>query len=352
MKNILTNSIKLLAGFLGIALLVVSCEYKEVADANYPAQKLYMPSAINGIFYIDNVPQRVEFLPTPGQTYRFTIDVTNNKLIIPLSVYRGGVDRSGLVTSDIVINTDTIAQLKANSKLPVATEILPASKYTLPASVNVADGKETGSFNLEIDLAYLRSFPDAVLALGVGITSSQVPVNSLLKTTVIVIYTKILNPTANFTANIDATDKAKVTFVNTSTYQIRNLWNFGDGGSDTIKAPVHIYATSGTYNVTLTAVGVLGSSNQSIKTSSVVILLLPLPNFTFAAQSGNAKQIIFTNTSTKCVSYSWNFGDGTPASTETSPSHTYAAAGTYSVVLTGKGDTGATATKTVSVTVI
>lgn len=50
------------------------------------------------------------------------------------------------------------------------------------------------------------------------------------------------------------------------------------------------------------------------------------------------------------ASRAWNFGDGT-SSTATNPSHTYAIAGTYSVVLTATDDTGLTNAKTQSVNV-
>ena len=43
------------------------------------------------------------------------------------------------------------------------------------------------------------------------------------------------------------------------------------------------------------------------------------------------------------VSYSWNFGDGSPAATTANASHTYAAYGTYTVVLTVTDDDGASA---------
>jgi PKD repeat protein len=49
-------------------------------------------------------------------------------------------------------------------------------------------------------------------------------------------------------------------------------------------------------------------------------------------------------------SYAWTFGDGATG-TGASPSHTYAAAGTYTVGLTATDDTGATASSTRSVTV-
>ncbi|MDE3072394.1 MAG: PKD domain-containing protein [Pseudomonadota bacterium] len=57
-----------------------------------------------------------------------------------------------------------------------------------------------------------------------------------------------------------------------------------------------------------------------------------------------------TDTGGTISSRSWNFGDGS-SSTATNPSHTYAAAGTYSVALTVTDSTGATNTKTQSVTV-
>jgi gliding motility-associated-like protein len=41
--------------------------------------------------------------------------------------------------------------------------------------------------------------------------------------------------------------------------------------------------------------------------------------------------IAFKNNSTNATAYSWDFGDGTPLSTLTSPSHTYTAPGNYSV---------------------
>jgi serine protease len=78
----------------------------------------------------------------------------------------------------------------------------------------------------------------------------------------------------------------------------------------------------------------------------------PVANFSSAVSGLTAT---FTDSSTdsdgSIVSRSWNFGDGSAASTATNPSHAYTAAGTYNVSLTVTDNAGATHTKTASVTV-
>ena len=77
----------------------------------------------------------------------------------------------------------------------------------------------------------------------------------------------------------------------------------------------------------------------------------PVANFT---DSVNGLTVNFTNTSTDTggtiSSYAWTFGDG-GTSTSASPSHTYTAAGTYTVTLKVTDNTGATNSTSKSVTV-
>jgi PKD repeat protein len=80
----------------------------------------------------------------------------------------------------------------------------------------------------------------------------------------------------------------------------------------------------------------------------------PTADFTATPTSGTAPLVVqFTSTSTGSpTSYSWDFGDGTPAGTGANPTHTYAAGGPYTVSLTATNATGSnTKTQTNLITV-
>ena len=124
-------------------------------------------------------------------------------------------------------------------------------------------------------------------------------------------------------------------------------WVFGDGGGNSNQNPLHIYSSIGNYTVNLTATNAQGSNTLS-KTNyiSVVALAPPVANFTSNVSSGQFPLAVgFTDTSTNVpTSWSWNFGD-TGVSSAQNPSHTFAAAGNYTVTLTAANAAGNT-TKT------
>ncbi|MBE9511327.1 MAG: PKD domain-containing protein [Bacteroidetes bacterium] len=97
-------------------------------------------------------------------------------------------------------------------------------------------------------------------------------------------------------------------------------------------------------------------TNYLISFTMVILLALvlsscektpePTAQFSFAVID---LEVTFTNESDDATSYSWNFGDGN-TSTETSPVHTYADYGLYSISMTATGEGGdATVTKDVEV---
>lgn len=64
-----------------------------------------------------------------------------------------------------------------------------------------------------------------------------------------------------------------------------------------------------------------------------------ISGFTFKVDASDFKKVVFTNASQNFKTAAWDFGDGS-TSTETNPTHTYAAVGNYTVKLTVTGDGG------------
>jgi len=128
-------------------------------------------------------------------------------------------------------------------------------------------------------------------------------------------------------------------------------WTYGDGSSGTGRSVSHTYAAAGGYVATLAVGDELGSTasaSQNIRLNS-----LPIASFTStcyaltctfnASGSSDADGTI--------VSYAWTFGDGTTASGATR-THTYVAAGSFTVTLRVTDNSGGAGTGTTVVTVV
>ncbi len=132
--------------------------------------------------------------------------------------------------------------------------------------------------------------------------------------------------------------------------------NTTSGNSVTIAVPTNTAGTF-TYNLLNVADGSATLCSQAQTGSATVIVNpLPTPNFSISASACVASPITFTDLSVPNAGalngWNWNFGDATTSSLQ-NPTHTYAAAGTYTVTLsvtTDKGCTSSTAfTRTVTV---
>jgi PKD repeat protein len=135
------------------------------------------------------------------------------------------------------------------------------------------------------------------------------------------------NAVASFNSSVTA---LTATFTFTGSSATTWLWNFGDGFTSTAQNPMHTYATSGSFNVTLSITGPCGNASlmQTIATG-------PLANFSVGSQSGCAPMsVTFQDLSIGATSWSWVFPGGSPASsTQQNPFVTYSTPGSYNVNL-------------------
>lgn len=263
MKNTIIRSFKIVLFLVCVTILGISCEYEDYAEADYPDQMLYMPAAINGLFVIDALPERVDFLPTPGMAYDFEVNESANKFIVPLSIYRAGIERSGKVTVTIAVENDTLNDLISAGTLSSSVGVLPSAEYSLPSSVDIADGDELGVFNLEIDLDFLKSNPDTVLAVVVGISSSTA-VNPKYDKTVIVIHTHILIPETAFSFTKNAKTEHNIQFRQSIAFSLKDSWKFGNDAKYFSDNPFHECFTTGVYQTTPPDIGLPGTPNKQI----------------------------------------------------------------------------------------
>jgi len=160
-------------------------------------------------------------------------------------------------------------------------------------------------------------------------------------------YVTVLGPVAGFTGGpTNGYGPLTVAFTNTSLGTFTNsLWSFGDkqyATNSTGGAVTHTFAAAGKYTVSLKVSGPSGSSTNT--KPSYVVVSGPVAGFTGTPTNGYGPlTVIFTNTSLGTFTNSlWSFGDKQYATNSTggAVTHTFAAAGKYTVSLEVTGPSG------------
>jgi PKD repeat protein len=167
-------------------------------------------------------------------------------------------------------------------------------------------------------------------------------------------------PVASFTAsctqNVCGFDGRGSTDENAPT--LTYSWNFGNGRTGSGPVPTHTYTTANTFTVTLTVrdeYGLTGTTTGTVTIAEPAGNVAPTPVINPPACTllvCNISGVGSADPNTgDTFTYLWNFGDGTPTSTSSAMSHTFPAAGSYTVTLTVTDGWGRAASTTRQVTV-
>jgi gliding motility-associated-like protein len=163
-------------------------------------------------------------------------------------------------------------------------------------------------------------------------------------------------PTPGFVANPTiGCAPFSVNFTNTSPAGGSSyLWNYGDGSTATGFSPgPHVYTANGSYSVTLSMIDANGCPGTTTQID-VITVTAPIVDFTLDENDGCAPVTVqFTDLSTSpnpttdpIVSWTWDFGDGSPPyNGQTPPPHVYTTIGSYTVTLTATTQAGCIGTE-------
>jgi gliding motility-associated-like protein len=158
-------------------------------------------------------------------------------------------------------------------------------------------------------------------------------------------------PPVNFTADVtEGCQPLVVDFTESSPNQGQAYdWSFGDGATDSIKNPNHIYVTYGSFDVSLTVVSVFGCDSTMFKPAYITVYPKPVAEFTanpwIVKKTDNPTWTVFFDDQSTFASYwAWDFDDAGSGANNTSdlssPIHSFTEENLYDVVLIVTSDHG------------
>ncbi len=261
----------------------------------------------------------------PNPTHVFPTGSYNIKLIITTA---GGCSDTVLVPNGIIANERPIANfvatpLNACAKIPI--------NFTNLSSVGVT------SWLWDFGDGMTSNDPNPIhLYQDTGFFTIQLIVwnNGCPDTISFVDYIHILPPIASFTETFDCINPKQRIFTDHSIGADEWLWDFGDGTTSIIPSPIHLYADTGFYTITLTVINhTTGCDYTTTQTAHVII---EHANFnvtdTVICRNNSIGFTAFGSNTSHIATYAWNFGDGATGS-GINTTHTYTLAGTYDIRL-------------------
>jgi PKD repeat protein len=255
------------------------------------------------------------------------------------------VDRNGVATATFradgrlgtaMITAATGGSVGAGGTGTGGTGTGGSSSGTLTATISVQVGEAAGSILLQPTPTTLTVAGGKVTLLAIVRDSSGQP---------------LPNQGVNFTTDIGTLSSRGATVTTNArgeardTVTLTELELSNNVSSVTVTAQTIGGGTGGS--------GGTGGGGSVLSDSATIRVQGDRPVASFAYSQGSTQlSVLFIDTSTSqgVLTYSWNFGDGS-SSTQANPTHQYAAAGDYTVVLTITDSSGLTDTATARITV-
>ena len=250
-----------------------------------------------------------------------------------------GYDQNGCAGTSNIIHVEVYSLSSANVDVFGQSPICPGQVSAIYAQTTGNTGPLTYTWNHG-----LGSGPGTFLTFPTIPTTYVATVTSVCGISVIDSVQIFFNPPPTIGLTTNATTACAPGYLNffdnsTSGNPLDLIntwtWNFGDGTTSNQQNPIHFYSTAGTYTVKLTVTTDAGCTNNNGSAPlSVTVNPIPTANFTVNATQLNIPFDILhaTNQSSGAVSYVWNFGDGSTATT-LNANHLYSSLGTFEVQL-------------------
>lgn len=267
-----------------------------------------------------------------------SINVTDT---VPVAFAQGLSLHTG--TAKVVVLTATDAD---NDALTYAVVAQPANGTITGTPPNLTYTSNTGyagpdSFSFKAN----DRIADSNIAVVTITITDQPPIVSLTATPTILIE----GQSVAFNSGASDPDGDPMTFA----------WIFGDGGTSATNNPTHVYATAGIYTATVTVTDIAGEAvTQSITINVFHHFDRPIARFMSSDLNGYVGQPLgfdasfSTDPKNNIVSYSWDFGDGSPKGSGQLISRDYTATGTYTITLTVIDGEGLTDTTTITMVIM
>ncbi len=259
---------------------------------------------------------------TPG-SYTVTLTITNDKGCKKIITKPNLIDATQGVAPDFYFSDPAVCSAPATVKFTNTT----TGPGTLSYSWNFGNGSISSAINPSTVYNKNGKYNVTLIA-----TSNQGCMDSVKREV------DIGKANTDFIIPTKLCPKTPVQFLNNSSPRpIKALWQFSNGTTDTFRNGSTVFATAGTYIVTL-----INTYTACTDTLKKTVTVLPNPVVDFKASDTGRCQTPFSVNFTPSggVSYIWDFGDSTATSTQTNPTHTYNKGGDFDVTLIAANSNG------------